>query len=311
MKKIDSKMADFLKTEEEEQVCVVSVSNGHAYDHSRLENNAHTYYTEINYEQLKDLYEVIRNKKETKSIAFQTIKRHIEEKSAKVFFDIKCSSECHSGSMFVDNATTLSIFKMVNTMTRLGCNIVVGDHSMGSLFNNWDKHRMDFPSPIEVCIETTQGGYKMKGKKSDFESSCYPILKNLGKMSAEENVEIEFENMSGTKIYKIKEGNEIPVRILSNGGKIGEEMNEIVHSEFDYRNGKIIISATHWCNLTEVNTEVNMLELSRQCTVKYGAGESARLMCEYNSAVETADPEEVKRVISEQVRYMCSGQRKE
>ncbi len=304
-------MADFLKEEEEEQVCIVSVTNAHPYDISKQENNAHTFYTEINYEQLKELYEVIRHKKETKSMAFQTIKRHIEEKTAKVFFDIKCSSDCHNGSIFVDNPTTLSIFKMVNTVTRLGCNVVVGDHSMGSLFNNWEKHRMDIPSPIEVLTETTQGAYKMSGKKSDLEGSCYPVLKNLGKMSAEENVEIEFENMSGTKIYKIKEGTTIPIKILSKGGKRGRELNEIVHSEFDYRNGKIIISATHWCNLTGVNTKVDMVELSRQCTVKYGAEASARMECEYNTATMTGDIEEVRRFVSDQVRYMCSGQKKE
>ena len=302
-------MADFIKKEDEDQVCIISVTNAHPYDISKQENNAHTFYTEINYEQLKELYQVIRFKKETSNISFQMIQRYIEEKKAKVFFDIKCSSDCHSGSMFVDNPTTLSIFKMVNTMTRLGCNIVVGDHSMGSLFTNWDKHRMDFSSPIEVSMETTQGSYKMSGKKSDLEGSCYPVLKDLGKMSAEENVEIEFENMSGTKIYKIKEGSTIPVKILSKGGKRGGEMNEIVHSEFDYRNGKIIISATHWCNLTGVNTEVDMLELSRQCKTKYGIEASARMECEYSCAVERGNKEELKRFVSDQVKYMCSGQK--
>jgi hypothetical protein len=170
---------------------------------------------------------------------------------------------------------------------------------------------MDFPCPIEISIETTQGDYKMTGKKSNLEGSCYPILKNLGKMSAEENVEIEFENMPGTKIYKIKDGTTTSVKILSKGGKRGTEMNEIVHSEFDYRNGKIIISATHWCNLTEVNTKVDMVELSRQCTVRYGVEESERMTCEYTNTVKSGNKEELKRFMSDQVRYMCSGQKKE
>jgi hypothetical protein len=199
-------MSDFIKEEEveQEQICIISITNHGPYDTSELKNNAYTFYTNINYVQLKELYGVIRYNKETKNNTYNTIKKYITEKSAKVFFDFKCSGDCHNGVKFVDNDTTLLVFKVVNSMTRLGCNIVVGDHSMASLFNNWNSYRMDFPSPITVSMETTDGAYKMYGLKNDFINSDYPILKNLGVMSANDKVEIDFSNMIGTKIYKMK-----------------------------------------------------------------------------------------------------------
>jgi hypothetical protein len=297
-------MAEFIK----DQICVISIVSGNPYDSSKMENNANTFYTQINYKQLKELYDVIRYQKITDNITYQTIQRYIEEKKAKVFFDIKCSSDCHSGSHFTDDETTLSMFKMVNTMTRLGCNVVVGDHSMASLFNNWDKYRMDIPSPIEVMKETTEGSYKMSGNKIDFQSSDYPILKNLGDMSADEKIEIDFRNMSGTKIYKIKEDTQIPVKVISKGGK-GLEQNEIVHSEFAYRNGKIIISATHWCNLRDVKTEVNVEEMTRQYETQFGVEETLQMRVQYSCAIASGNKEEMQRVVSDSVRYMCSGQK--
>lgn len=307
-------MADFMEKEisveeKKDQICVISIVSGNPYDSSKMENNANTFYTQINYVELKELCKVIRNKKTTDNMTYETIKRYIDEKKAKVFFDIKCSSDCHSGNHFGDDATTLSIFKMVNTMTLLGCNIVVGDHSMGSLFNNWDKHQMDFASPIEISKETTSGSYKMSGIKSDFQSSDYPILKNLGDISADEKIEIEFENMGGTKIYKIKEDTTVPVKVISKGGKRDFEENEIVHSEFTYRNGKIIISATHWCNLTNMKTEVNMEEMTRQYETQFGIEKTVQMKVEYSCALASGNKEELQRVVSDSVRYMCSGQK--
>lgn len=325
-------MADFVKKEENkniqplkqdevqgaenvepEQICVISITNCHPYDISELKNNAYTFYTNINYKQLEELYHVIRHNKETNNNTYNIIKKYITEKSAKVFFDFKCSSDCQSGSNFVDNETTLLVFKVVNSMTRMGCNIVVGDHSMASLFNNWNSYRMDFPSPIKVCTETTDGPYKMYGAKNDFVNSDYPILKNLGSMSANDKVEIDFSNMSGTKIYKINESENgiVKVQIISKGypARMGVVSEQVVHSEFVYRKGKIIISATHWCNLTEVNSDVNIDEVRKQYTAQFGAEESAGFEVEYRAALSKGDKEEVKKVVSKSVKYMCSGQK--
>lgn len=326
-------MADFVKKEEKkdiqplkedevqgaqnvepEQICVISITNRHPYDISEFKNNAYTFYTNINYKQLEELYHVIRHNKETKNNTYNIIKKYITEKSAKVFFDFKCSSDCHSGEKFIDNDTTLLVFKVVNSMTRMGCNIVVGDHSMASLFNNWNNYRMDFPSPITVSRETTEGPYKMYGAKNDFVNSDYPILKNLGTMSATDRVEIDFSNMSGTKIYQVNESKNgiVNVQIISKGYSLRRNMNDpeqIVHSEFVYRKGKIIISATHWCNLTEVNSDVNIDEVRKQYTAQFGAEESAEFEVEYRAALSKGNKEEVKKVVSKSVKYMCSGQK--
>jgi hypothetical protein len=301
---------------EPEQICVISITNSHPYDISELKNNAYTFYTNINYKQLKELYHVIRHNSETKNNTYNTIKKYIIEKSAKVFFDFKCSGDCQSGAKFIDNDTTLLVFKVVNSMTRLGCNIVVGDHSMASLFNNWNSYRMDFPSPITVSTETTEGSYKMYGSKNDFINSDYPILKNLGAMSATDKVEIDFSNMSGTKVYKVNESENGPVhvQIISKGYPTRRNMREndveqVVHSEFVYRKGKIIISATHWCNLTEVQSDVNMDEVRKQYTTQFGAEESAEFEVEYTATLSTGNREEIKRFISDSVKYVCSGKK--
>ncbi len=319
-------MADFIKNEdikkedqkkdvEEEHICVISICTSHPYDVSEMKNNASTFYTQIDYKQLKDLYHVIRHDSKSRNVTYDIIKKHIVEKSAKVFFDFKCSGDCHDGKNFVDNDTTLLVYKLVNTMTRLGCNIVVGDHSMASLFNNWDNYKMDCKSPISVCRETTNGHYKMSGLKSDFITSDYPVLKNLGKMSAQENVEIEFENMSGTKIYKVNDESEMKdkVKIISKGNPVRDENvekdSQIVHSEFPYRNGKIIISATHWCNLTEVKSDVNLDEVRKQYTAQFGEEECMNFEVQYCAAIASNNKEEARRVISDSVKYMCSGQK--
>ncbi len=301
---------------ESEQICVISITNRHPYDISEFKNNAYTFYTNINYKQLKELYHVIRHISETKNNTYNIIKKYITEKSAKVFFDFKCSGDCHIGEKFIDNDTTLLVFKVVNSMTRMGCNIVVGDHSMASLFNNWNSYRMDFPSPITVSRETTEGPYKMYGSKNDFVNSDYPILKNLGAMSATDRVEIDFSNMSGTKIYQVNESKNdlVNVQIISKGYPLRRNMKEndieqVVHSEFVYRKGKIIISATHWCNLTEVNSDVNIDEVRKQYSAQFGAEESAEFEVEYTATLSTGNKEDIKRFISDSVKYMCSGKK--
>lgn len=318
-------MSDFVKKEEDkkmdekveqEQICIISITNSNPYDTSELKNNAYTFYTNINYHQLKELYDLIRHNKETKNNTYNMIKKYITEKSAKVFFDFKCSGDCHNGDKFIDNDTTLLVFKVVNSMSRLGCNIVVGDHSMASLFNNWNSYRMDFPSPITVSMETTDGAYKMYGAKNDFVNSDYPILKNLGVMSANDKVEIDFSNMIGTKVYKVNDSKNSPVnlQIISKGYTIkrsneANSQEQIVHSEFVYRKGKIIISATHWCNLTEVQSDVNMNEVRKQYTAQFGAEESAGFEVEYTATLSTGNRAEMKRFISDSVKYVCSGKK--
>jgi len=151
--------------------------------------------------------------------------------------------------------------------------------------------------------------------KTDFLKSEYPMLKNLGEMSAEENVEINFTNMSGTKIYKVKTDSQIPVEIISKGRSISnrddekKEMNEIVHSEFAYRNGKIIISSTHWCNLTSVNTEMNVEEVRSKIVMQCGIADAIEFDNEMEKAIKSGKKEEVKKSVTKSVKYLFSGQK--
>ncbi len=308
-----------VKEVKQQNICVVSISSHNPYDTSEITNNANTFYTNINYNQLKELYYIIRQEKETNNMVYKNIINYIKDRNTKVFFDFKCSSDCHAGENFVDKDTTLLIFKLVNVMTRKHCNIVVGDHSMAALFNNWDKHKMDFKSPIRIHTEHTEGQFKMYGDKKDFIESDYPILKNLGTVASDEKIDIEFSNMSGTKIYSINTESKVPVKIISKGKpQQGFRRNRnlelsteehIVHSEFKYRNGMIIVSATHWCNLTEVNSNVDFNRLRTQYQTQFGEEEAMNFEVEYQNAMRSGSATIQKRVISDSVKYMCSGKK--
>ncbi len=306
---IDEKKPEVKKVPKE-NVCMIGITNSNPYDSSELPNDATTYYSNINYFQLEELYTILKNNSETDNMVYKTIQTYIKDRKTQVFFDFKCSSDCHSGQHFINDKTNLLVYKFINTMTRLGCNIVVGDHSMASLFNNWDRFRMDFKSPIQIKSETTDGPFKMTSSKEDLLNSCHPILKNLGDMSSENTVDIEFSNMSGTKIFSIKSENKIEVKIISKGKPCGfREIQEEqpVHCEFTYRNGKIIVSATHWCNLTNVNSKVDVEKVREQYTQKYGEYGRQQFEQEYREAMSSGCTKTVNRVVSDSVKFICSN----
>ncbi len=300
-------------------VCMVGITNSSPYDTSDLPNNANTFYTNINYKQLEELFQIIKNNTPTTNIrnqAYKNIVNYMEYPNTQVFFDFKCSSDCHSGDRFVDDKTTLLVFKFINVLTRKKCNIVVGDHSMGALFKNWDNYKMDIKSPIIISSQTTSGPYKMTGKKEDFVNSIHPILKNLGDMSGESTIDIEFVNMGGTKIFSVKEDGDsttVPVKIISKGKSLEtiEDRRSVptqpVHCEFKYRNGMIIVSATHWCNLTTVNSKVDINMLRQKYSQQYGEEGVQEFEKEYQTAMASGCTKTVNRVVSDSVKYVCSN----
>ena len=101
--------------------------------------------------------------------------------------------------------------------------------------------------------------FKMYGNKKDFINSVHPTLRQIGNLSLDEQIEIFFNNMNGTKVFEIIDPN---INIISNGLQIEKSHIDLnfkdinlvihVHCEFDYGLGKIIISSTHWCNLESV-----------------------------------------------------------
>ncbi len=309
IKNEDKPKEDKPKEEKPKQnICVVSITNSSPYDTSELPNNSNTYYTNINYRQLTELYKILKTDSETDNMLYKNIYNYVNDRKTKVFFDFKCSSDCHSGSDFLDKNTTLTVFKLINTMTRKGCNIVVGDHSMGALFNNWDAYKMDFKSPIIISRETTSGHFSMTGNKEDFINSDHPILKDLGDMSSSETVNIDFQNMGGTKIFSVKPNAKEHVKIISKGrSHDNRDLEQPVHCEFKYRNGMIIVSATHWCNLTNVNSQVDVEKVREQYTQRYGEMARQQFEAEYQEAVMSGCKTTVNRVVSDSVKFICSN----
>ncbi len=312
------KMSLFTKTKEEEEaekknqkICIVSIQSGQPYDTSEQPNTHTCYYVNINFQQMKELYKVIKNDTESENQIFKNIVHHIKDRDTIVFFDFKCCSDCQAGATFLDEDKTLTVFKMINTLTRKHCNIVVGDHSMASLFNHWDRHKMDFKSPIKIHDETTSGPFRMTGKKEDFMASDYPVLKNLGDLSADNKIQIQFENMGGTKVFSINRDVKVDVKVISKGiplsGRSHDQKENPVHCEFNYRKGKIIVSQTHWCNLTNVNSNVDVHKIRREFSTQYGEDCANQFEVEYTSAVRSGNKERVNRVVSESVRQICSA----
>ena len=59
--------------EEKKNICVVSITNGSPYDSSQLKNNANTYYTEMNYQQLRQFYYTVRHQRQTENMVYKTV----------------------------------------------------------------------------------------------------------------------------------------------------------------------------------------------------------------------------------------------
>ncbi len=318
----------------QENICMVGITNNTPYDSSELPNNATTFYTTMNYSEFRDFSKIVCFESETTNMKFKNIINYIKDPDTRVFFDFKCCSDCHSGSTIQDEHTMKIVYKFINYVTDKGCNIVVGDHSMAAIFNNWDASRlMYYRSPIQIETQTTSGPYKMTGLKQDFINSIHPVLKNLGDMSSEDKIDIEFINMSGTKIYNIIPKALSKVKVISKGKELRntryypDDMDTVVnkdqkdqkdqkdrednlkpvHCELTYKKGKIIVSATHWCNLTTVNSKVDVNILREKYFMQYGNQATAEFDAQYDSAVKSGCTNTVNRVISDSVKYVCSN----
>lgn len=326
--------------EELKKTCVVGITSTCPYDTSVFVENNELSYKSITYGQLEELYNMINTniselvseyelkpKLLSRNINLIYINECFKSSDVKLIFRFLCSSDCVNGKLFVNKQMTDIVFKFVKLISEKECLIEFSDHSLGSFFSNWNNEQMGIPNPIEILKFTHCGEFKICGKKSDFENSSHPTLKQIGDMSTEPDIEITFNNMVGTKVYKIL--NSDIVKSISTGNQlnyhkhkhhndiftfsnknndINEEINSVVpvHSEFNYNKATIILSTTHWCNLDTVNTTIDMPKLKRYCTESMGNAATQEL--EQILSV-TTDFNEQKRIISSCVRDISSGNR--
>lgn len=347
----DSKeISNIEETKNSIDTCVVGITSSNPYDRYVFVNNSTTFYAKITYSELIILYDLIDlatkktntttydEKESETSTSINMNMLHIincfKDPSVKIIFRFLCSQDCHDGLKFIDNQTTYKIYDFVKLVTRRNCVIIeVSDHSMGSFFNNWNNEYMGKINPIKILPITHSGSFKMYGGKNDFINSTHPTLKQIGNLSSDEQVEITFNNMGGTKVYKILDPN---VKLISKGIQIKEKFkfdlgktieikslkplnlmeqlepfeslevyDEVpVHCEFDYQEGKIVISATHWCNLDSVESPVDLPTLRRYCTNSLGIDATVDL----ENTLSLAKNEcEYKRIISDTVREISCG----
>jgi len=318
------------KEPQQMNMCVVGIRSSHPYDTSKFTNNETTFYTEINYFQLTKLIEIIKLKSEgnsneeskTLDMNLMFLSDFFTNPSVKMIFRFLCSPDCNDGHLFIDTNITQTVYEFVKFVLQRDCIVEFSDHSMGSFFNNWDESIMQMPKPIEILPITHSGPFKMIADKNSLINSVHPTLVQIGNLSSTEQVEITFNNLGGTKVYKIINPD---IKQLSNGRQIiqsnrfrsrplgifrieqddmTEEVLVPVHCEFNYSNGKIVISSTHWCNLDSVETPVDLPTLRRYCTETMGA--EATEFFEY-SLSSAQDDNEYKRVISATVRQISSG----
>ena len=297
-----------LESKDDIETCVIEINSSDPYDTSTMSDNPKTFCASIAYETLPELISIFSNDENEREIISNInllfIKECLKKENIKIIVRFLCSCDCNNGSLFVDLNTTELVFKFLELLSERDTIIELSDHSISSVINNWDKYIKDIPKPIEMSRETCHGSFKMYGKKEDFENSEHPTLKMIG-ILAENNIEINFNNMSGTKIFIIINPN---VKLISKGYQINSFDNyqrEIpVHCEFYRKKSKYIISSTHWCNLTEVENKVNLKNVREYVKNFYGENTASKL-----DGIE--DESTLKRCISDSVRQLSSGNRQE
>lgn len=144
---------------------------------------------------------------------------------------------------------------------------------------------MGIESPIIISSKETNGLFKLQSTKQNLINSCHPTLQQIGQMSQDEVIAITFNNMMGTKVFSIREGSE-NVRILSKGYEmetpsVGRSIfnqnkekpvieEQVVQCEFPYQNGMIIVSSTDWCNLENVESNIDIETMRKYYKETYG-----------------------------------------
>jgi hypothetical protein len=313
--------------------CICGFLSSQPYDTSVFPNNDTTYYTQIGYNKIKTFTKLLEEDKcqsETYDMNMLYILDCFSDPKIEIIFRFLCSPECRDGINFVDTKTTEDVYNFIKLVTsKRSVLIEVGDHSMASVFNNWSEEVMGMPSPIVIEKKTTHGLFKMTATKENFLNSAHPTLKQIGDMSASDNIEISFNNMGGTKIFSVVESvaDLCGLKVVSTGiscepefpfrrfgeDKLNAESDKFdfqqkqimpVHCEFNYGMGKFVVSATHWCNLDQVDTPIDLPKLRRYCTDVLGREATANFDYSISSAV---DEYELKREISHTVRGISSG----
>jgi hypothetical protein len=99
--------------------------------------------------------------------------------------------------------------------------------------------------------------------------------------------------------------NDLNDDINDNLKDVSESLIEPIHSELEFNNIVFVFSSTHWCNLTEVESDINIDKLKEYTCDLYGDKELEYL----NNQIDLFkdDPLEFKRSISESVRKISSG----
>lgn len=268
--------------------CIIGISDFTPYDTSVFVNNETTYYTRITYGQMHKLSEYLTDSsKEVTELNLQQIISFIKTPNTLVMFRFLCSRDCRDGLHFLNSECTRHVFLFLKIITSQPNKILVefSDHSMGSLFTNWNTEFMGMVSPIIISRETTTGLFKLQATKQALINSCHPTLQQVGQMSQDEEIVITFNNMSGTKVFSVREDAE-NVTILSKGctmdaPSIGRSLlkeikdrptieEQVVQCEFPYQNGMIIVSSTHWCNLEHVESKIDVEKLRTCYKETYG-----------------------------------------
>ena len=270
----------------------------------------------------KSLYDLNKNSLNNSNLLliFETL-----QTNNLIMFKFLCSSDCNNGLNFINENITLSVIDFLKKISERENSIVeFSDHSLESLVKNWDEVKLGIKCPIIILNITTSGPFQMTTVKDNFLNSSHNKLITMGKLSDSNDISIKFNNMNGTKIYEIVEGEENNIKVLSTGislflGGINVLFDNTnmpldntnkkirpVHSEFKINNCIIIISSTHWCNLDTVETPINLSILKSYTLETYGDEAVKELdvmvsQYENNSVL-------LKRTLSESIKRLTSGE---
>ena len=294
----------------------VSIGNGQSYDTNRPLNKGTTLQVNCLYRKFPGLLQFLKTgmtpnpKWEFMSRIFnsRTEQPCIREK-LYIRFDFLCSPCNMEGTTFETHETNEAIIEAIRFFSvakyeNIKYIFAFGDHSLGALLTCWPK---DLPAlPIERAPFSTGGPYTMTAKLTDLEESGIPCVVFLAKMlEADENgnVSFAFLNMGNTIVIQEVENYTGPCSFKICA--LGEPANQksikkllaIVTVEFG--EVRIEVAATHWCNLTMINSVINRDRLLAGYAQVYGREKSDQLAAQFDSTPACELQQAMSRAVSE------------
>jgi hypothetical protein len=215
--------------------CIIGIcSSNSPYDTSIFQNNENVFYTQISYEKLLELESLIDNSsKNITDMNILFIKNSLEDSKVEKIFRFICSSDC-SNKTYNEYEFKNKIYRLIKKISNYK-NVIfdLADHSMEYIIKDWDDSVMGNKCPIEIENFTISGPFNMIAKKEDLMKSKHISLKKIAELSKDDEININFNNMPSTKVFKIVDKRKV-FKISEGNSEIFKFKTPEIFSQKDY-----------------------------------------------------------------------------